>query len=57
MKHRKSGPSKRRTFKEVIKDWIWTEGTYSERPKPTVLSEEQIKKTREIRRLIENNKL
>ena len=54
MKHRKSGTSKRRTFKEVIKDWIWTEGTYSERPKPTVLSKEQIREGLEIQRSIRN---
>ena len=52
MRHYKSDKPKRRNFKEKVKDWIWTEGTYSERPSSSTLSEEQIKETLEVQNSI-----
>ena len=48
----KSDKPKKRSFKEKIRNFIWTEGTYSERPSSNTLSRKEIKETLEVQRSI-----
>ena len=53
MKHTKSNRYKKRTFKTIIKNWIWTDGTYSQITPSTVsLSKEEIAEILEIQESI-----
>ena len=48
MSYLKSKKPKKRSFKEKIRNFIWTEGTYSERSPPSTLSRKEIRETLEV---------